>query len=235
MAEVHTSDTANKPVTPSERTPLSVRPGDSSAEKEHRSFQGDGDPARGAALMGRRFANEMVEAGARMAAMSRQGPFSGAQFWVQSIEPFYAMQAEMWRWMDDLWRQTTTGLRPAQPSRAMSFGPLVGLPPTDIKETDNAYRLSVELPGLEKNDVEVSVQGDTLVVSGHKAEEREEATTAYRLSERRFGRFERTFPLPPNVMADRLEANFKDGLLTVMVPKDPLATPAKGQRAQIRA
>jgi len=134
--------------------------------------------------------------------------------------PFYTVQMEMMRWLDDLWRETTGGLRPAQPSRALSIAPLVGLPPADVKETGQAYTLCVELPGLAKDDVGLSIQHDMLVLSGHKAEEREEASAAYRLSERRFGRFERSFPLPPDVLRGQLDATFKDGVLRIVLPRD---------------
>ena len=146
--------------------------------------------------------------------------------------PFYTVQMEMMRWLDDLWRETTGGLRPAQPSRALSIAPLVGLPPADVKETDQAYTLCVELPGLAKDDVDLSIQHDMLIVSGHKAEEREEASAAYRLSERRFGRFERSFPLPPDVIRGELDATFKDGVLKIVLPRDGQLT-ARGH-AQIQ-
>jgi HSP20 family protein len=232
MAEAHIGESHDKTTQTSDRAVGGTRAG--GVEGERRSFQGNGETAHASAA-GPAVAHNVTQAGARMAAMSAQAPFVGARLLSRSVEPFYAMQVEMMRWMDDLWREAMAGLRPAQPSRAMSFAPLVGLPPTDVTETEQSYKLCVELPGLAREDIELSVQGDALILTGHKAEDREETARSYRLSERRFGRFERTFPLPPEVARDKLEAAFKDGLLKVTLPKAPQATTERRSQVHIKA
>ena len=174
-------------------------------------------------------ARDLMETGRGMASARREAALAGTDLWSRSFEPFYAFQSGMLRWFDDLWRETTSGLRPAQPARAFSVAPFLGLPPVDVKETADAYCLSVELPGLTDRDVKVSVDGDVLSLCGHKSQERDDATSAYRLSERRFGRFERSFRLPPGVARDRMDSSIREGVLTVVLPKDrPAETPSRG-------
>src|SRR5438105_188151 len=71
--------------------------------------------------------------------------------------------------------------------------------------------------------------GGALVVCGHKAEENGDASSTYRVSERRYGRFERAFPLPADVDRDRIEAQFRDGVLRITLPKSPTAAPQKSR------
>jgi HSP20 family protein len=158
--------------------------------------------------------------------------------WRQSFDPLLAMQYDMSRWMDDAFRHAF-GFRGAPATQAFrpmgQFGAasLFGMPPTDFKETSHAHLLSIELPGLGRDDVDLALDGDLLVVSGHKAEESEDANASYRVSERRFGRFERAFPLPPDVDPSRIEAQFRDGVLKVTLPKTAAAAQAR-QRIDIK-
>ena len=95
----------------------------------------------------------------------------------------------------------------------------MGAPATDLRETSQAYKLCLELPGLEQGDVNVSLRDGQLVVSGAKAESRDEDAGAYRISERRYGRFERAFPVPDNVQRDAVDAKLQNGVLTITLPK----------------
>ena len=107
-------------------------------------------------------------------------------------------------------------------------------PACDITETADAIRVHVELPGMNPDDIDVRVQNNTLTVSGQKSfeyGEGEETTTTY-LRERHFGRFERGFTLPSTVVADAMEANYENGLLTLILPKKE---EAKARRVQINA
>jgi HSP20 family protein len=165
-------------------------------------------------------ARDLLAVGRDMATARREAFLAGADLWSRSFEPFYAMQSGMFRWFDDLWRETTSVLHPAQPFRAFSVAPLLGLPPVDVKETPEAYSLVVETPGLQEQDVEVSVDGDSLTLRGDKRQDREEVGCDYRLSERRFGRFERTFRVPQGVAHDRLSTSIRDGILTITLPKE---------------
>jgi HSP20 family protein len=180
-------------------------------------------------------AQPLVEGGRQMADQARRGSRQMAEAWRQAVDPLLGMQYDISQWFDDVFRQTF-GFRagpsahPLRPMGQFSPASLFGLPPSELKETETAHVLAIELPGLTRQDVDISIDGDTLVVSGHKAEESEDAGTAYRVSERRYGRFERAFPLPPDVDRGHIEARFRDGLLKITLPKTPSAAP---QRARI--
>jgi HSP20 family protein len=96
-------------------------------------------------------------------------------------------------------------------------------PAVDITESDKAYEISAELPGLDEKNVEVKVVNDNLLIKGEKQEEKEEKKKDYYLHERQFGSFERCFEVPEGVDADKIEASFKKGVLTVTLPKKPEA------------
>jgi HSP20 family protein len=92
-------------------------------------------------------------------------------------------------------------------------------PNVDVSETDEGYEVVAELPGMEQDDIDVELKDDVLTLSGEKTEEREETEKNYHLSERRFGSFRRTFRLPSEINQNKISANFKDGVLTIALPK----------------
>ncbi|KRS10589.1 heat-shock protein Hsp20 [Roseovarius atlanticus] len=94
---------------------------------------------------------------------------------------------------------------------------------SDIVGTKDAIEVSVELPGMEMKDIEVSVADGMLTVKGEKQVERQEEKQGYYLSERSYGAIYRTVPLPPGVDTERAEAEFKNGVLTVRLPHTPEA------------
>lgn len=199
---------------------------------EQRSFAaGEGAPSGAAdeAVGAARDLSELAAHATREAGeRGRQAASEAATSWRGAFVPFFAMQMEMHRWFDDLWRQSTglgafPALRPARPFGALGAAPMLGLPPTDVKETQDAYVLSAELPGLTRDDVDIQMRGDLLLVTGQKAEEKDDVGCAYRISERRFGRFDRSFPIPADVERSRIEAGFRDGVLTVTLPKTAAA------------
>jgi HSP20 family protein len=97
------------------------------------------------------------------------------------------------------------------------------VPAVDVVEKEKEYQLLAELPGLDEKDVEVSVADDILTIKGEKKEEKEEKAKNYYVSERRYGTFQRSFQLPAGVDAEKIEANFQKGVLTVTLPKAPEA------------
>ena len=105
------------------------------------------------------------------------------------------------------------------PSAVSNGGALSYSPRVDVKENEAAYEISAELPGLEEQDVEVTVADGILVLKGEKSAEQEEQDNNYYRKERVYGSFERSFRLPDEVEADKVEANFKNGVLTVGLPK----------------
>src|SRR5215472_15104368 len=96
-------------------------------------------------------------------------------------------------------------------------------PMVDVSEDDKAFHITADLPGITEKDINVTLSGDTLTIGGERREEREEKDRNYHFSERRFGSFRRAFSLPAGVDRDKIEANFKNGVLSVTLPKTPEA------------
>jgi len=115
------------------------------------------------------------------------------------------------------------------PTAATVWAPVV-----DIRETADEIRVLAELPGLEPEHVDVSIENNVLTIAGEKKHEVEEGKEdgAFHLIERRYGRFERSFTLPRTVDADAISARFENGVLTVTLPK---AEAAKPRRVQVQA
>ena len=101
------------------------------------------------------------------------------------------------------------------------------IPPVDIYETDQAVVLKAELPGIAPKDVEATIHDGTLYLKGERKHESEIKEENYRHVERAYGSFGRTFPLPAAVDAEKVRADFKDGVLTLTMPKREEAKPKK--------
>jgi len=100
----------------------------------------------------------------------------------------------------------------------------VWAPRTDLSETDNAFRIRLDVPGMTKEDITINLQNNTLTVSGERSSERQEEGEEYVRVERAFGNFHRTFTLPDAVDPDSVEAAYDDGVLTINVPKTETST-----------
>ena len=92
-------------------------------------------------------------------------------------------------------------------------------PIVDVVEKEQAYEITAEVPGMDQSNIQVSFAGGTLTIKGEKKEEKAEQKKEFFVSERRFGAFQRSFRVPEGVDTDKIEANFKDGILTVTLPK----------------
>ncbi|MBT3217121.1 MAG: Hsp20/alpha crystallin family protein [Candidatus Marinimicrobia bacterium] len=92
-------------------------------------------------------------------------------------------------------------------------------PALDVSETDNAYLLTADLPGLSKKEVKIQIKDDLLILTGERQEETDNSNENYHRRERQFGSFERSFHLPEDVMEDKITAKFKNGQLMVSLPK----------------
>jgi HSP20 family protein len=131
-------------------------------------------------------------------------------------DPFSTLRSEMDRVFDAALGRTGAG-----------FGELGTLvrPSLDIAEGKKAYKVKMEIPGVEKGDVSVTVEEDTLIVRGEKKQETEEREENYHRIERSYGSFQRTLSLPRDADAEHVEAKFKNGLLTIVIPKqEPAAS-----------
>jgi HSP20 family protein len=93
------------------------------------------------------------------------------------------------------------------------------MPVANLHETDDEAVVSVEVPGLHPDDLDLRITPGGLTIRGEKREEREDKRQDFHLTERRYGSFVRTVPLPSGVDVDRAEARFKNGVLTVRFPK----------------
>lgn len=96
-------------------------------------------------------------------------------------------------------------------------------PAVDIRETDNAFIAEAELPGLKKDDINVSIEDNLLTISGERRLERDEKKDNYHRIERSYGSFQRSFSLPRGVDATKVEAKFSDGVLKLSLPKSEVA------------
>ena len=96
---------------------------------------------------------------------------------------------------------------------------LNSLPGTDVAETDDNYEISVELPGLRPEDINIEVKGSELWISGEKKQEAERKGRSYLRLERQYGRFQYAVPLPHEVDTEKVAADYKDGVLKVSLPK----------------
>jgi HSP20 family protein len=100
---------------------------------------------------------------------------------------------------------------------------LRGIPAVDIAEKEKSFEITAELPGMDEKNIEIKLSNGNLVIKGEKQEETEEKKKDYYLCERHYGAFERIFNLPKGVDADKIEASFAKGVLTVSLPKKPEA------------
>jgi HSP20 family protein len=143
------------------------------------------------------------------------------------LDPFQAMRREMDRMFDrffgrgfglpSAWRMSET-----EPLwRGGEEGFAFSAPAIDFAEDESAYHLAAELPGLSEKGINLSLSDDLLTISGEKREERQEQEKDknYHYSERRFGSFRRVIQLPQHIDRDKIEANFRNGVLNVTLPK----------------
>lgn len=101
-------------------------------------------------------------------------------------------------------------------------------PASDAKLEKDAYRITMELPGVEEKDIDLTVHGGVVTVKGEKKSETEDKGDTWYFSERQYGSFSRSFRLPQDADETKVDAHLKDGVLTVTVPKsEPKAEAAK--------
>jgi len=123
--------------------------------------------------------------------------------------------------------------------RSRPFGELMAgsgklSPRVNLSETDKEIEVTTELPGVEEKEIDVSLTDDVLTIKGEKKMETEKSEGDYKMVECSYGSFERSMRLPCEVNFDKVEATFKNGVLTIKLPKSPEAT-AKTQKIAIKA
>jgi HSP20 family protein len=137
----------------------------------------------------------------------------------QGREEIVALHDEMDR-LFDRFLSDPFGLSPLKGWREMAgrFSPRI-----DVSETEEAIHVAAELPGMDRDDVEVSVTKDMLTISGEKRTEKETKEKYMRTVERSYGSFQRTIPLPEDIETDKVQATFRKGVLEIELPKSPEA------------
>jgi HSP20 family protein len=98
-------------------------------------------------------------------------------------------------------------------------------PRMDLEETASQYNLRLEVPGLKKEDIQISFEDNMLVISGEKKEPVRQKENRYHYSEIVYGKFSRSIKVPANVEGDKISASFENGILTVTIPKSEQAKP----------
>jgi HSP20 family protein len=132
------------------------------------------------------------------------------------------VQDEMDRAFDRLMRQWAS---------PVSFSEAGWNPSVDVVETDDEIVVRAEIPGVNRDDIDLTVENNRMIISGEKKQEHEEKDDNYYLMERSYGSFRRIFVLPAQADADKVAASYKDGVLTVTVPKTEVA---KGKKIDIK-
>jgi len=140
-----------------------------------------------------------------------------------SIVPAWEPRSELSRVMRDL-----MGWDPFREiAPFITQGSLAFLPSFEVKETKDAYLFKADVPGVKESDLEVSVTGSRLTVSGKRESEKQEQADTYYTSERSYGEFTRSFTLPDGVDMSSVHAELKEGVLTVSIKKTPEAQPKR--------
>ncbi|HQL90349.1 MAG TPA: Hsp20/alpha crystallin family protein [Syntrophales bacterium] len=142
--------------------------------------------------------------------------------------PLFSLQREVNRLFEDFFRGFD--LRPLRAAEERWGG---FTPKMDLEETEKEYRITAELPGMEEKDVELMLTGNSLTLKGEKKEEKEEKGKSFYHVERSYGTFQRTVPLPEGIDLKKIDAEFKNGVLTVRLPKTAEAK-AKGRKVPIK-
>lgn len=114
---------------------------------------------------------------------------------------------------------------------ASLIGGLGDMPRTDVAETDSQVTVTIDLPGVNPEDVVIDLSGYLLTVRGEKHTEQEKKEQHYHFVERQFGRFERQVTLPRTIDPDKVDANYKNGVLTIAIDKRP---DARAKRIEVR-
>ena len=130
--------------------------------------------------------------------------------------PMESLQKEMNRVFDEFWNRL---------ERPFGRHPVA----SDVIEAEDAVEVTVELPGMDRDDIELTIADDGLVVRGEKKVERQDDKRGYYLSERTYGAIYRHLPMPSGVDIEKAEASFRNGVLTVRIPRTEQARASEKQ------
>ncbi|RMD94812.1 MAG: Hsp20/alpha crystallin family protein [Calditrichaeota bacterium] len=123
-------------------------------------------------------------------------------------------------WIDEFFNEPLFDMEEILPTRTVTFEPRI-----DVQESDKEYIISAELPGLDKKDFKLTLRDNNLVLEGEKKYEREQKDGGFYRSERAYGSFRRAFRLSDDVDKNNIKADYKNGVLTIHLPKTEAAQP----------
>ncbi len=130
--------------------------------------------------------------------------------------PFYSLQREMNSLFDNFFRGFDISPRGFYESDLGGFSPSI-----DVKENEKEFIIKAEIPGVEENDVEVTVSNDSVTIKGEKKEEKEDKDKNYYYMERSYGSFHRVIPLAAEVESGKAQARFKNGVIDIKDSENP--------------
>jgi HSP20 family protein len=167
----------------------------------------------------------LTRQGSRAPTAAQQNPFSMMRQLSREMDRL--MDSVFERGFGSLWRES--GMQEDDWQERSLWSPQI-----DVQQRNDSVIVRADLPGVSKENVQVEVEGDALIISGQRREEREEGgdDQGYRLLERSYGSFYRSVPLPQGVDPDQIEAAMRDGVLTVTLP---LAENARPRRIEIQS
>ena len=155
--------------------------------------------------------------------------WGGLRRWDEEDRPFESflhemnsLHREMDRLFDEFWKDSRKGMTAApgwEPLTERPWSRAGVMPRVDASEDEANYRIRVELPGMDKDDVDITLENGMLTVRGEKKLEDEEKGKDYFRRERSFGAFRRSLPVPAEVDEAKIEARFEKGVLTIDLPK----------------
>jgi HSP20 family protein len=143
----------------------------------------------------------------------RWNPVRDLATWPSNL---FGMQREMNRMFDNFFNGT---------DRDEDYALTAWSPAVDIAEHDDQYVVKMELPGVSKEEVKITLESNILTIRGEKKQEKETKKENYHRVERSYGSFQRSFTLPTTVKNDKIDASFKDGILDIKLPKAEEAKP----------
>jgi len=136
--------------------------------------------------------------------------------------PLARLRSEMDQLFERFWREPFgLGMNDLWP-RMSALGPRI-----NMAESDQDITVTAELPGVDPGDVDISVSGDVLTIRGEKKQEKEDRKRDYHCVERSYGRFQRSIRLPGSADPDKVDATFRNGVLTLTLQKRPDAKPRR--------
>ncbi len=147
----------------------------------------------------------------------------------EESQPFFSLQREMNRIFDDFFQGWDVAPFAGAAARLGQFHPSI-----DVRESEKEIRVKAELPGMDEKDIEVLLDNETLTIKGEKKEEKEDKGKSHYHVECSYGSFQRVIPLPAGIDQKKVQAQFKNGVLNISLPKTEEAK-AKGKKIPIQS